>query len=460
MERPLVQEITSRKRPIGSVVIFSAAQTPYKLLRKKADLLADEIGDLKDIAEVARFGYENREFRVELDPKRLDHYSVGVDQILLAIAGRNSALPVGKILEGGRQIELKTPENVKNQKEISEIIIQANEEGHVIRLGQVARIVDDFEKPLTYTRVDGKASIRLNILKKSEADTIEVIENLEKLLANFGKRPDIADKFELKIIDNDALRIRTRIGVLTSNAVIGLTLVLLSLFMLLNWRIAVITAVGIPLAFAFTFILMNVLGYTLDLLTMLGLIVVVGMIVDDAIIVAENIYRHIENGLAPLEAAVKGTGEVIKPVAATILTSIAAFTPLLMMSGTRGKIFVLCGHCRYSGADFLLARMYAGPARPYRGFRKTRRERAKCISQIYGRKFPGLLPVLRQSSGPGSTISRLPAGFLHAACGRFVLYVILPGITLCALPPFRGGKVYVCLPGAPRARLWKKPINV
>ncbi len=337
MERPIVTEITSRKRPIGSVVVSLRGKGEYRDLRKTARVLADQIKELKGIAEVRRNGYLNREFRAELNPAKLRYYNIGVDQVLAAVTARNTNLPVGKVLQNGKELILKTPGKITTVQELREIVVRANEEGHVVRLRQLARVQDDFEKPLTLTRVNGKPAITLTVLKKSSFDTIRVAEQLQKRIDEFRARDGRDVKYAFTIIDNAASRIQTRIGVLSSNALIGIVLVLISLFFFLNWRIALITAVGIPLAFALTFIFMDVLNYNLDLLTMLGLIVVVGMIVDDAIIVAENIYRHMEDGLSPYEAAVKGTSEVIMPVAATILTSIAAFSPMLMMSGTRGK---------------------------------------------------------------------------------------------------------------------------
>ncbi|MEM7183053.1 MAG: efflux RND transporter permease subunit [Spirochaetota bacterium] len=338
MEEPIVTEINSRKRAIGTVVIASKQDSNnYRKLREKARFLEDGIKELEGVAEIKKNGYFEREFRVELEPEKMQRYGVGVDQIFLAIASRNTEIPIGSVKQGGREIILKTPGKVRTAEEIGNIVVQANEEGHVVYLKQVAKVSDDFTTPLILTRVDGRQAITMTIFKKYRHDTIDTIENIQKFLHTSLQGEKAKKEFVVRIISNSAQRIKTRIQVLSSNAYIGIGLVLVALFVFLSWRIALITAVGIPLAFSITFIFMKLLHYNLDLLTLLGLIVVVGMIVDDAIIVAENIYRYIEAGLDPQKAAIKGASEVIMPVAATILTSIAAFTPLLLMSGVRGK---------------------------------------------------------------------------------------------------------------------------
>ena len=338
MERPLITEITSRKRPIGSIVL--AATDPgvsFRELRETAKILADELQDLRGIAEITRSDWRDREFRVELQPGALRSYNIGVDQVLAAISNRNTTLPVGRVVEDGREIILKTPGKIRSSEELGNLVVRANETGFGVKLSQLARIVDDFEEVRTLSRVNGQPAQALVILKKRNFDTIRTTARVQSHLDEFLGQGDRAGKYSAQIIDNAALRIGTRLDVLTSNATIGITLVLITLFFFLNWRIAVITAVGIPLAFACTFVAMQFLGYNLDLLTLIGLIVVVGMELDDAIIVDENLYRQQEAGLSTVDAAVRGTSEVILPVAATILTSIAAFTPLLIMQGTQGK---------------------------------------------------------------------------------------------------------------------------
>ena len=335
MTRPAVTELTSRKQTVGTVVV-SSATADYAELRTTARALSDELKVLPNVAEVTRNGYLNREFRVELDPARMRAARIGADQVLNEIGLRNSTLPAGKLTSEGREVIIKTPSRTETVRDIERIVVQANDEGNFVRLGQIARVVDGFEEALTTTRVNGSPAISLTVMKKSSGDTIEVVDRVRGLLDEFAaKLPE--GRFEFQIINNQADRVSTRINVLTNNALIGIILLLGTLFVFLNWRIALITAVGIPLAFAVTFILMNWLGYTLDMITLLGLIVVVGMVVDDAIIVAENVYRYIEAGETPYDAALKGTSEVMLPVAATILTTIAAFTPLLIMSGVRGK---------------------------------------------------------------------------------------------------------------------------
>jgi multidrug efflux pump subunit AcrB len=359
MLRPVITEVTSRKRPIGTIVISSTKKNKdspkqkklssktvikdkdveYSRLRAVVDNLADRLNTLEPIAETVKNAYRKREFRVEIQPHLLSYYNIGTDRILAAISARNFALPLGKIVQDGKEIILKPPGKVKNIDEIKNIVVRANEDGNLVYLHQLAKIKDSFQEELTHYRVDGKRAVTLTINKKIRYDTIFTLNEVEKEIEKFKTEMLSADShnYEFKIIDNASVRIKSQMDVLVSNAYIGIILVLILLFLFMNWRIAMVTGVGIPIAFGITFILMKFFNFNLDMITILGLIIVVGMIVDDAIIVAENIYRHIEDGMSPEEAACVGTSEVIMPVAATVLTTIAAFSPLILIGGMRGK---------------------------------------------------------------------------------------------------------------------------
>ncbi|OIO39977.1 MAG: hypothetical protein AUJ75_00555, partial [Candidatus Omnitrophica bacterium CG1_02_49_10] len=180
----------------------------------------------------------------------------------------------------------------------------------------------------------GSRSINLVVLKKEKADAIKLVDDIKGIVSGFTK-----DKSGLKVslIDDLSFYIKRRLNILRNNGWVGMILVCLALFAFLSRGAAIMTAMGIPIAFMLTFIVMSFTGMTINLITMFGLVMILGLVVDDGIIISENVYRYIEKGLTPKEAAIKGTSEVIKPVTVTVLTTIVAFTPLLFMSGLIGK---------------------------------------------------------------------------------------------------------------------------
>ena len=225
--------------------------------------------------------------------------------------------------------EFTTPE------EILQIPIRSNEVGRRILIKDVATVTEGLEEPNYLSRVNGKKAISIVILKTENGDTITTINKVLNLISFYKSK--FSSKYEYVLLQDSSKRIKRRLNIIVSNAIIGFFLVVLSLFVFLNFRVALMAALGIPLAVGITFCLMAYFGITSNLISLLGLIIVLGIVVDDAIIIGENIYHYIEQGLDPYQAAIKGTLEVVMPVLATICTTIAAFAPLLFISGIFGK---------------------------------------------------------------------------------------------------------------------------
>ncbi|MBA3066686.1 efflux RND transporter permease subunit, partial [bacterium] len=202
-------------------------------------------------------------------------------------------------------------------------------------LNDIASIKETFEKQEIIYKTDAKVSINLTPKKKRIGDTITIVDEIKAAAAEYKKT--LPDAVSIDYINDMAFYVKRRLNVLVSNGVMGMALLLGTLLLFLNVRIALVTAIGIPFAFLSALLFMSFFGVSINMITMFGLILVLGMIVDDAIVVSENVYRYMEEGMSPREAAVKGAQEVAAPVTTTILTTAAAFLPLMFISGIMGK---------------------------------------------------------------------------------------------------------------------------
>ena len=304
-------------------------------MRDIAENLEAEILDIKNIAAVRMAGLREREIWVEVNPDRLKAYQLPIATVITALRASNLNLPAGTMELGNTEFMVRTMGEFANPDTIGETIIAIQPIGTPLRLSDVAIVSDTYEKARTLSRTNGKPCISLSVQKKSEGNTIALVAQLRELVEK--RRGDLPEGAELTAVNDYSVILKERLGILETNAIFGLVLVVLMLFLFIGWRNALFAALGIPVAFMATFWFMSIAGYSLSGVSLFGLILVVGIVVDDAIVVIENIYRHIEAGESPKLAAIRGSEEVGWPVLAASLTTICAFGPLMFMSGTAGK---------------------------------------------------------------------------------------------------------------------------
>ncbi len=304
-------------------------------LRRMAKMLEDSLLNLSGAAQIDKSGYRDREMTVEVDPLKLRTFYVSITDIINSLSRKNLNFPGGVAKTEKEDIMIRTIGEVETADDIKKVLIKANDLGNFVTIGDVARVRDTFEEDDILIKTSGVKAITLTVLKKESADIINLVDDVVKIVKSSEEQ--YGDGFEYILSNDLSYYVKRRLNVLINNGIVGFTLVLISLFLTLGWRIATVTAIGLPIAFCMTFIWMAQAGVTINLMSMFGLIIVLGMLVDDAIVVAENIYRHLEQGASIQDAVVNGTSEVILPVAGTILTTIAAFSPLMFMSGIMGK---------------------------------------------------------------------------------------------------------------------------
>ncbi|MBU0479151.1 efflux RND transporter permease subunit [bacterium] len=334
-EDPIVTEITTGEVP--AVEIALSGDLPETELRKYAENLEDILEDIPGVSSISKRGWRDEEVWVEVDPDKMKDFHVSVEEVMNALREKNISIPGGK-LRGEKEFSIRTTGEFHKKQEIENVIIRANDLGNWLRIKDIASVRFSLKEEDVINKSFGTRSINLTVIKKSTGDTVKIVDIVKDKTTDFIHRAD--PKLKVSYINDMSFYINRRLGVLRNNGIIGLVLVLCVLMLFLNYRVALLTALGIPIAFCVTLTIMGFTGLSVNLITMLGLIIVLGMLVDDGIIVAENCARHLETGLDPHQAAIIGTQEVVKPVTATIITTIVAFSPLMLIEGIIGK-FIL-----------------------------------------------------------------------------------------------------------------------
>ncbi len=305
------------------------------VLREVADDLREDILDVPYVNAVDVVGTREREVRVAVDADRLEAYGLPLGLVVGSLASRNLNVPAGTIELGDSEYIVRTLGEFESIEEIENHVITSDGFGRQIRIGDVAAVRDTLEERLTLSRLDGERSVTLWATKERQGSVVNIVRDIRDVVAAFDER--VTEPISFEIRNDTSIEVRDTLTILQRNALFGVILVSLTLFVFIGMRNSILAVIGIPFSFFAAFILMNASDITVNTISLFSLVLVLGMLVDDAIIVIENIYRHMEEGMSPKEAAILGTKEVSAPVTAAVLTTVAAFLPLLLMTGTWGK---------------------------------------------------------------------------------------------------------------------------
>jgi multidrug efflux pump subunit AcrB len=330
-EDPEISEVRPTVPVVGVVVHGDVGESS---LRDVARDIRDELLDLPDITRIVMSGVRDREIWAEVQPERLDEYGLTFEEVGRAIAGGNLDLPGGQLKAAEGNVRVRTMGEEDRAKEIESLIVRSRADGTAVRLRDVARVRETFEDRVELGRYDGRPAVLITVFKTPEQDAIDIAGRVKQFVADRPQR--LSGAVDLSITSDLSRFIEQRLDLMKRNARVGLILVLVALALFLDLRVAFWVAVGLPIAFLGTFTAMHFLGATINLISLFGLIVVLGLIVDDAIVIGENFYAKLEAGMSPAKAAIAGTSEVGIPVLAAVLTTIAAFLPLMWLEGRVG----------------------------------------------------------------------------------------------------------------------------
>ena len=329
--RPDITRLKTRF-PVISLSVYGDASAGTLIATAKD--IKTRLQQLDGVASVSIAGERDWELWIEVDPYIMSARNVSLATVTSALRNNLRDLPGGSLKASEGDILLRGKGAAPDIQATEKIVLRSNPSGGQLVLGEVANVRLRLEETKTLGRFNSKPSVNLTITKTAKASTIKVSESTRELAAQLQQ--ELPAGIKIGLFSDLSEYVKTRLETLKSSGAVGLFLVLLSLYLFLNFRIAAITALGIPVSFLVAVIIIYYLGYTINMVSMFAFLIALGMIVDDAIIVTENVYRHMEDGMAAAPAAKRGAGEVFWPVIASTSTTVAAFLPMFGVSGTLG----------------------------------------------------------------------------------------------------------------------------
>lgn len=397
-EKPKVEELKSSNVAVLEVAISGTAEE--FVLRKFAKDVEDDIKEINGVGSVEKVGYRDREARIYVDLKKLDDYYLSIDEVMLAIQNRNVRDSGGTLESFTDEKKIVTFSEFGDVKDVEDVILRKTFQGKSVRLKDVARVIDGFEDFDVIQRAEMKNSINLLIRSQSNADIIDISQEIQSLLQRANKNKP--EGVNINLVIDYSRYTESLLSIVLNNAVIGFLLVLIVLFVFLDRTTAFWTALGIPVSFLGALIFFPVFNIDINFISLITLVLVLGMLVDDAIVVAENISRHREMGKNPMQAAIEAVKEVVWPVTTTVTTTIVAFMSLYFMIGVSGKfvrqipyvvilalgmslfesLFMLPSHVTYSKFH---------PAKNLKWFDKLKEKYGMFISWVVGHRAKTLV---------------------------------------------------------------------
>ena len=337
-EAPLVTELATDIFPVAEISL--SGDIPYRALRDVAKDLQKKMERLTGVSKVENFGLRDREIRIEVSPSSLKAWEVSLEEISSAVRNRNVRSSGGNLESFTSEKNIVTLAQFRDPMDVEDVIVKSTFDGPLITLKDIATVTDEFEEERVLSRVNGVSAISLVIYKSDSADIIRTADRIKTLISE--QQEALGDRVQISLSVDESTYVRDRFSIVLANGLIGLVLVLIVLTLFLDFRVAFWVAMGIPITILGTTFLLPLFDSFLDTVSMTAMILVIGIIVDDAIIISESIYQQAERGYSPLDSAVKGLTDVFQPVLSTILTTLVVFTPLFFMPGVLGKfVFVI-----------------------------------------------------------------------------------------------------------------------
>ena len=335
-EQPVILEI-KRQDPTIYVAVFGDASEAQ--LRMTAEKIRDDLVDTDAVSLAELVGVRDYEISIEVSEENLRRYGLSFDGVVAAVRSGSIDLPGGSIKTAGGEILIRSKGQLYSGKEFETLPLITRPDGTVVRLGQVTRIVDGFEDTDIHARFEGKPAALVRVNRTDREDVIRISRTVRQYVETHGR--DIPPGIRLATWGDLAPMVQDRIDLLLRNGSQGIVLVFLFLALFLNLRLAFWVSAGIPVAFMAAFLVLDAAGATINMISLFAFIMTLGILVDDAIIIGENIYTHFGRGKTPGAAVVDGLGEVGWPVVMAVSTTIVAFLPLMFITGIMGKFIAV-----------------------------------------------------------------------------------------------------------------------
>ena len=332
-EKPIISELKSRR---GVITVVVHGDVSEKTLRKLADQIRDDLTAKENISQVKIAGVRPYEISIEVSEESLRRYNLSFDQVSRAVSNSSLDVPAGSVKTSGGEILVRTKGQRYYGPEFEEIIVLTRNDGTDVRLADIATVRDEFEDLDLYTKFDGKRAAYVQVSRIGEQDALDIAGTVKEYVSQ--KKQYLPKGVGLALWEDETLILKARMNLLKRNGYIGLALVFLCLTLFLNLRLAFWTTMGIPISFLGAFYLIPFFGVSINMMSLFAFIMTLGLVVDDAIVVGENIFACRQQGMDRTEAAIKGVKEMAMPVILAVLTTIFAFVPLAYTTGVMGKI--------------------------------------------------------------------------------------------------------------------------
>ncbi|MFZ2631556.1 MAG: efflux RND transporter permease subunit [Desulfosalsimonadaceae bacterium] len=341
IEEPIIQKMDVTNMPLVSLALRSKSIGPRELTLMIDKKIKHRLENIPGVGKVGLVGTAKREIAINLKPDRLTALNMGVDEVIAGVQQENLNIPLGRLKQSTSEYPLRITGKAVNVEEFKTMVI-ARRGDRPILLGEIADIVDGIEEPKTFAYVDSTPAVAIDIYKQSGANAVEVVDRVRKsvLAISAGLPKDVY----LEVVRDGSLMIRDSVKDVQETIIIGAFLTIFIVFLFLNsWRSTIITGLTLPISVISSFIIMNWMDMTLNVMTLMALSLAIGLLIDDAIVVRENIVRHLENDPDHMKAAREGTSEIGLAVMATTFSIIAVFVPIAYMKGIVGRFFFQFG---------------------------------------------------------------------------------------------------------------------
>jgi HAE1 family hydrophobic/amphiphilic exporter-1 len=341
VKEPKVQRFDPTTKPIWSLALTSpkAEIDAVQLSTWGDQVLRKRLENVRGVGSVNLVGSVRREINIYLDPSRLEAAGVSADQVMAAVRTENQDLPAGNLRSRESERVIQIEARLHDPRDFAQLVV-ARRGGTLVRLGQVARVVDGPEELDSLALYNGQRTLALDVQKAQGENTIDVVDGLNRVVEELKAGKVVPAGAELTVVRDNSRAIRVSVNNVRRTLIEGALLTVLIVFLFLNsWRSTVITGLTLPISLIGTFLFMNAFGFSLNTVTLMAMSLCVGLLIDDAIVVRENIVRHVQMGKDAHRAALDGTAEIGLAVLATTLSIVAVFAPIGFMGGMIGKFF-------------------------------------------------------------------------------------------------------------------------
>ncbi|WP_244433545.1 efflux RND transporter permease subunit, partial [Azospirillum sp. B506] len=340
---PQITRFNPDDQPILSIAVTSDLRSLRDLTTLTDQIILKRLQNVRGVGKATIAGGVKRQILVRLKPEKLEALNVGVDEVIATVSGENQDVPAGTVTGQGRERVVQVEGRVRNPRDLLDLIV-ARRGNSPVRLSQVAEVIDGQEEQDSAALLNGNPALAVDVVKVQGANTVEVARGLHAAIQDLRTNGSLPPDVTLAVVRDSSRGITNSLSNVQETLVEGGILTILIVMVFLgSWRSTVITALTLPVAVLGTFGMLAAMGFTLNMMTLMALSLAIGILIDDAIVVRENIMRHLARGQGHRQAALDGTAEIGLAVLATTLTIVAVFLPVAFMGGIIGRFFLQFG---------------------------------------------------------------------------------------------------------------------